>query len=74
MKKILFIFGTCPEAVEAGTVKLVETNVVEIIKYANLLLENNTLYRRMSNTHNPYGDRNASKRIVDFSNNYFRQN
>ena len=54
-----------PEAVKAGTVKLagVETDV--IFDMASELLTNETAYQQMAKAVNPYGDGNASKRIVD---------
>src|SRR5690554_1615368 len=54
-----------PEAVEAGTVKLVGTNVERILSETNTLLSDNVSYQRMSQAHNPYGDGNASARIVE---------
>ena len=60
-----------PEAVEAGTVKLVGTDKERIIKEANLLINNEEYYNKMSRAINPYGDGMASKRIVDFILNYF---
>jgi len=53
-----------PEAVEAGTVKLVGTNKQVIIDSANLLLNDESEYLKMSRAHNPYGDGKASERIV----------
>ena len=55
-----------PEAVEAGTVILVGTNVEKIVGEANALLQDKEKYESMSKLHNPYGDGNASKRIVEF--------
>lgn len=55
-----------PEAIEAGTVKLVGTNKEAIIKEAQKLLDNKEEYERMSKAHNPYGDGNACNRIVKF--------
>ncbi|MFS4471074.1 non-hydrolyzing UDP-N-acetylglucosamine 2-epimerase [Chryseobacterium sp. T20] len=55
-----------PEAVKQGTVILVGTNKDKIIKECNKLLKDQDLYKKMSEIHNPYGDGNASKRIVDF--------
>ena len=55
-----------PEAVEAGTVILVGTNVDKIVSEANALLQDAEKYERMSKLHNPYGDGQASKRIVEF--------
>ena len=55
-----------PEAVEAGTVILVGTNVKKIFSEANALLQDVEKYESMSKLHNPYGDGKASKRIVEF--------
>ena len=52
-----------PEAVEAGTVKLVGTDVDRILSEADRLLSNEEEYLRMSRIHNPYGDGHASERI-----------
>jgi len=53
-----------PEAVEAGTVKLVGTDVRKIIAEAVLLLDDGAEYLRRSRIHNPYGDGHASERIT----------
>lgn len=53
-----------PEAITAGTVELVGTNVSTIVNTVSRLLEDNVAYTRMSTAHNPYGDGMASKRIV----------
>jgi len=53
-----------PEAVEAGTVKLVGTNVESIIAGVSELLEDAAAYNRMSLSHNPYGDGRACERIL----------
>ncbi|HSQ87818.1 non-hydrolyzing UDP-N-acetylglucosamine 2-epimerase, partial [Romboutsia sp.] len=55
-----------PEAVEAGTVKLVGTHSQTIIEEAQKLLDDHSEYERMSKAHNPYGDGKACERIVDF--------
>jgi UDP-N-acetylglucosamine 2-epimerase (non-hydrolysing) len=55
-----------PEAVEAGTVKLVGTNKGTIIKEAQKLIDDENEYNKMSKAHNPYGDGKACKRIVKF--------
>ncbi len=55
-----------PEALEAGTVKLVGTNTDMIIGEAQKLLDDNEEYKRMSQAHNPYGDGQACSRIVNF--------
>jgi UDP-N-acetylglucosamine 2-epimerase (non-hydrolysing) len=54
-----------PEAVEAGTVKLVGTSKLSIIEQTTRILTDKTLYKQMSETHNPYGDGAASGRIID---------
>ncbi len=52
-----------PEAVEAGTVKLVGTDERCIVSQAEWLLDDRTEYERMARIHNPYGDGHASGRI-----------
>ncbi|MDR3369914.1 non-hydrolyzing UDP-N-acetylglucosamine 2-epimerase [Rhodoferax sp.] len=53
-----------PEAVAAGTVKLVGTSRELIVSECLNLLHNATDYQRMSQAHNPYGDGQAARRIV----------
>ncbi|MDH5572504.1 MAG: UDP-N-acetylglucosamine 2-epimerase (non-hydrolyzing) [Gammaproteobacteria bacterium] len=53
-----------PEAVDAGTVKLVGTNRDKIVKEVESLLTDSVLYLSMSKAHNPYGDGNAVQRII----------
>ncbi len=55
-----------PEAVNAGTVKLVGTDKQKIITETGLLLNDSSDYKRMSHAHNPYGDGKAASRIVNF--------
>ncbi len=55
-----------PEALEAGTVKLVGTNKVLIIKEAQKLINDIISYEKMSKAHNPYGDGKACEKIVKF--------
>jgi len=55
-----------PEALEAGTVKLVGTDMQVIIDEAQKLLDDDVAYEKMSKAHNPYGDGKACQRIVDF--------
>jgi UDP-N-acetylglucosamine 2-epimerase (non-hydrolysing) len=52
-----------PEAVEAGTVKLVGTSASRIVDETTLLLDSPEEYQRMSRIHNPYGDGHACERI-----------
>ena len=54
-----------PEAVEAGTVKLVGTDYQKITSETSMLLEDKTHYEKMSQSVNPYGDGQASKRIAE---------
>ena len=55
-----------PEAVEAGTVRLVGTESQAIITAAGELLDNPLAYGLMSKLHNPYGDGKAARRIADY--------
>ncbi|KPV91530.1 UDP-N-acetylglucosamine 2-epimerase [Pseudoalteromonas sp. P1-30] len=54
-----------PEAVDAGTVKLVGTDVERITSALDELLDNDMSYKEMSRSHNPYGDGKACERICD---------
>ncbi|PSV22661.1 UDP-N-acetylglucosamine 2-epimerase (non-hydrolyzing) [Photobacterium leiognathi subsp. mandapamensis] len=54
-----------PEAVEAGTVKLVGTNTNIICAELNTLLNDSEAYQTMSFAHNPYGDGNACSHILN---------
>jgi UDP-N-acetylglucosamine 2-epimerase (non-hydrolysing) len=54
-----------PEAIEAGTVKLVGTDTAGLIAHVSELLDNAALYTAMSMAHNPYGDGKAAARITD---------
>lgn len=54
-----------PEAVEAGTVKLVGTDYSLIVKETQELLDNSEYYERMSLAHNPYGDGTACDKIIE---------
>ena len=53
-----------PEAVEAGTVRLVGTAVDSIVNSTRALLTDDAMYQKMARAHNPYGDGKASQRIV----------
>lgn len=55
-----------PEAVDAGTVRLVGTDVDTIEKSVSDLLENISLYNAMAAAHNPYGDGTSCQQIIDF--------
>jgi UDP-N-acetylglucosamine 2-epimerase (non-hydrolysing) len=54
-----------PEAVIAGTVKIVGTSCEKIVNEASLLLTDRDAYVAMSRAHNPYGDGKATQRILD---------
>jgi UDP-N-acetylglucosamine 2-epimerase (non-hydrolysing) len=53
-----------PEAVSAGTVKLVGTNTARIVRTAEALLDDHSAYAAMTEIHNPYGDGKACERII----------
>jgi len=55
-----------PEALKAGTVKLVGTNPQVIFEESQMLLDDKNKYDKMSKAHNPYGDGFASEKIVNF--------
>ena len=54
-----------PEAIEAGTVRLVGTSENEIVGQVRELMDNAATYQSMSFAHNPYGDGKASGRILE---------
>lgn len=54
-----------PEGIQAGTVKLVGTDKDKIVNATIELIENHSLYDRMSKAVNPYGDGRAAERIID---------
>lgn len=60
-----------PEAVEAGTVKMAGVEKEDIVREANLLIRDESAYRKMSEAVNPYGDGFSSKRIVEAIKEYF---
>lgn len=64
---LVFVHGDTterPEAVEAGTVKLVGTNYKLIISEVSCLLDNEAYYNSMAQANNPYGDGFACDRII----------
>lgn len=65
------IYSPWPEAVTAGTVKLVGTHQATIVAEVSELLTNQDSYQRMSVAHNPYGDGQACQRIVDIIQQWF---
>ena len=54
-----------PEAVDAGTVILVGTDEAKIVAECLSLLNDNDRFERMSSLHNPYGNGNASMKILN---------
>ena len=60
-----------PEAVEAGTVKLVGTDEERIVSESLRLLDDPSVYSRMTRVHNPYGDGQACRRIGGILGRYF---
>ena len=65
-KPVLVLRGKTerPEAVTAGTARLVGTDTTAIVREVNLLLDDELEYARRSRIHNPYGDGRASERIA----------
>ncbi|GIM29669.1 putative UDP-N-acetylglucosamine 2-epimerase [Clostridium polyendosporum] len=61
-----------PEAVAAGTVKLVGTDIEVVVSEANNLIQIEEEYNKMSRAINPYGDGKASQRITDSILKYFK--
>ena len=55
-----------PEAIAAGTVKLIGTNYEKIMSSVSELLDNPAEYLKMSKAVNPYGDGMACKRIINY--------
>tara|TARA_B100001750_G_C15468702_1_gene578554 strand:- start:257 stop:1390 length:1134 start_codon:yes stop_codon:yes gene_type:complete len=54
-----------PEAIEAGTVKLIGTSKTRIVQETEIILNDKKIYEQMSKAHNPYGDGLASQRISE---------
>ncbi len=73
-KPVLVLRNTTerPEAVEAGTVKLVGTDEAKIVDESVRLLENTEQYEQMTRRHNPYGDGHACERIARRVREYLR--
>lgn len=67
-KPVLLIRDTTerPEAIEAGTVKMIGTSTERIIAETNRLLQDTRVYEQMSAARNPYGDGRACERIISF--------
>ncbi|WP_319422188.1 non-hydrolyzing UDP-N-acetylglucosamine 2-epimerase [Pleurocapsa sp. FMAR1] len=63
-----------PEAVEAGTAKLIGTDPQAILDYTAELLENQAIYQQMATAINPFGDGQASERIVKIIQDYLLKN
>ncbi len=62
-----------PEAVDAGTVKLVGTDQKAIVDEVSNLLDDPIAYESMSRAHNPYGDGKATERHIQALEKYFTQ-
>lgn len=65
MKKVMLVFGTRPEALEAGTVNLVDAGFDKIVNEVSVLLDNQNYYDAMSKARNPCEDSLACQRMVD---------
>lgn len=59
-------FTERPEAVAAGTVRLVGSNEAGLVEACGRLLTDEAEFKRMAFAHNPYGDGQACRRIMDF--------
>lgn len=59
-----------PEAIEAGTAKLIGTEPEKILAAASELLSNQNIYDTMATAINPFGDGHAAERIIDIIGNY----
>ncbi len=62
-----------PEALDAGTIKLVGSSSDLIVKEVTNLVENKNEYTKMSLAHNPFGDGKASLKIIDAIRKYFNE-
>ncbi len=62
-----------PEAVRAGTVKVIGTDRARIVREASKLLSSRTAYMKMKKAVNPYGDGKAAKRIIKSIRRYFNR-
>jgi UDP-N-acetylglucosamine 2-epimerase (non-hydrolysing) len=62
-----------PEAVAAGTVKVVGVKYGDILREATLLISDTDAYAKMAEAANPYGDGHASERICDAIISYFKE-
>lgn len=60
------------EGVEAGNAMLLGTSEKRIIEAVSLLLDDTTVYKKMSRAGNPYGDGTASKKIFDVIKHHFK--
>ena len=55
-----------PEAIVAGTVRLVGTNQDKIVEESIQLLDDSKVYEHMAHNHNPYGDGQSAQRITEW--------
>ncbi|MGB3570995.1 MAG: UDP-N-acetylglucosamine 2-epimerase (non-hydrolyzing), partial [Phormidesmis sp.] len=62
-----------PEAISAGTAKLVGTNPQQVVSSASDLLANESAYSRMAKAVNPFGDGHAAERIASIVTEYFER-
>jgi UDP-N-acetylglucosamine 2-epimerase (non-hydrolysing) len=60
-----------PEAIDAGTAKLVGTNPAQVVAAASQLLSDTSAYEAMATAINPFGDGHAAERISGIVKNYF---
>lgn len=74
MIKVIAVFGTRPEAVKAGTARVIGTETNNVYREISLLLSSEPAYQKMANAINPYGDGRASERIAQAILQYFHNN
>lgn len=60
------------EAVEAGTVKLIGSNMTALIDETHKLLTTKEYYDNMAKARNPYGDGEAARRVIEYLNYFFK--
>lgn len=62
------------ESIQSGTAKLIGTNKENIVKEVSLIIQNEEAFKKMSNAINPYGDGNASEKILNICKEFLRNN
>ena len=63
-----------PEALKAGTVKVVGTDIKNIVDKSDELIKNKKIYNKMAEKNNPYGNGKSSIKIIEYIKRYFNEN